>query len=95
MMVAAVKGRFSSIDGAIVVDEEEPGRSSVGQTIDAASVDTREPQRDGHLKSADFLNVEEFPHIIFRGTRLDRVDDQRFCLYGYLAVRDVTRPVVL
>ncbi len=95
MMVATVKGSFSSFDGTILVDEQDPTRSSVEVTIDAASIDTREPQRDGHLKSADFLDVEKFPHITFRSTRLERIDDQRFRLYGDLTIRDVTRPVVL
>jgi polyisoprenoid-binding protein YceI len=95
MMVATVKGRFSTFDGTIVVDEQDPARSSVEVTIDAASIDTREPQRDNHLRSPDFLDVEKFPHITFRSTQVERIDDQRLRIHGNLTIRDVTRPVAL
>jgi polyisoprenoid-binding protein YceI len=77
------------------VDEQDPARSSVEVTIDAASIDTREPRRDNHLRSPDFLDVEKFPHITFRSTQVERIDDQRLRIHGNLTIRDVTRPVVL
>ncbi len=95
MMVATVKGRFSSFDGTLAVDWQEPSRSSVEVTIDAASIDTREPQRDNHLRSADFLDVEKYPHIVFKSTRVEVLDDSHLRVHGDLTIKDVTRPVVL
>lgn len=95
MVVSTVKGRFTGIDGTISFDEANPERSSVVATIDAATIDTGEPQRDAHLRSADFFDVERYPHITFRSTRVERVGEDRYRIAGDLTIRDVTRPVVL
>lgn len=95
LMVTTVKGRFSSFEGTILANEQDPAQSSVEVTIDAASIDTREPQRDNHLKSPDFLDVEKFPRITFRSTRVEPLDAQRLRVHGDLTIRDVTRPVTL
>jgi polyisoprenoid-binding protein YceI len=95
MMISTVKGRFGSLDGTLSIDETNPASSSVTATIDVASIDTREPQRDAHLRSDDFFNAERFPHITFRSTRVERKSDDEWKVTGDLTIRDVTQPVVL
>ena len=95
MMFSTVKGRFANIAGTIVLDEADLGASSVTAEIDAASIDTGEPQRDGHLRSADFLDVENFPTIAFRSTGVVLRGRSRFILVGDLTIRGVTREVAL
>ena len=95
MMVSTVKGRFRSLQGAIQWDEADPSRSSVDATIDVASIDTSEPQRDGHLRSDDFFNAEKYPTISFRSTRIEVEDEQHAKIHGLLTIRDVTKEVVL
>jgi len=95
MMVSTVKGRFRSMEGSLRIDEADPSASSVSASIDVASIDTAEPQRDDHLRSDDFFNAEKYPHITFRSTRMERVDDTNWKVIGDLTIRDVTREVVL
>lgn len=95
MMVSTVKGRFTRLEGTIHLDESDPTRSSVTATIETASVDTGEPQRDAHLRSDDFFNAERFPTLSFRSTRIERLSDERWRIAGELTIRDITRPVVL
>jgi len=95
MMVSTVKGRFHSMTGTLTIDEANPTASSVTATIDVASIDTGESQRDAHLRSDDFFNAELYPHIRFRSTRVDRLDDERWRVIGNLTIRDITREVVL
>src|SRR6202048_1381180 len=68
MMIANVKGHFSKVSGVLIRDESDPAKDRVEATIEAASVATRDEQRDGHLKSADFFHVEKFPTLHFRST---------------------------
>jgi polyisoprenoid-binding protein YceI len=93
MMVSKVKGRFATVEGTITVAEDVLA-SSVEATIDAASIDTRDVNRDAHLKSADFFEVEKYPTITFRSTGL-RADGDDFVLDGDLTIRGTTRPVSL
>jgi polyisoprenoid-binding protein YceI len=95
MMVSTTKGRFGGVGGTLVVDEQDPTRSSATVTIDAASVDTREERRDAHLKSADFFNVETHPQITFKSTRIVPESDVDYKVYGDLTILGVTREVVL
>jgi polyisoprenoid-binding protein YceI len=94
MMVSKVKGRFASFEGRIEIGAE-PAASSVAVTIDAASVDTRDEKRDGHLRSPDFLDVEQFPTLSFSSTRLVPTGKRTFDLEGDLTLHGVTKPVVL
>jgi len=94
LMITTVKGRITDVEGTIVMDEKNPGKSSVEATLKAVSIDTRTEQRDQHLRSADFLNVELFPEIKFRSTRIEG-DKESFKLTGDLTIRDVTRPITL
>jgi polyisoprenoid-binding protein YceI len=95
MMVTTVRGRFAKVDGTIVLDEADPNKSSVEVDIDATSLDSHQPQRDAHLKSADFLDVEHFPTIVFRSTRIEPTDSSHARVVGELTIRGLTREVVL
>ena len=95
MMVATVKGRFGGVQGNVVIDEESGTPVSVDVTIDAASVDTRDEKRDAHLRSADFFDVENHPHLTFKSTRIERVGDEQFTIVGDLTIRGTTREVTL
>jgi polyisoprenoid-binding protein YceI len=94
LMITTVKGRITDVEGMIHIDEQNPRNSSVEVTLKAASLDTRTDQRDQHLRSADFLDVEKFPEIRFRSTGIEG-DKKRFKLTGDLTIRDVTRPITL
>lgn len=93
LMVSKVRGHFSEYSGTINVAEDIED-SSVEVEIDAASIDTRQPDRDGHLRSGDFLDVENHPKITFRSTRVKREGDG-WKMDGDLTIRGVTRPVTL
>lgn len=95
MMVSKVHGRFTKWAGTIELDETEPAKSRVEVTIDASSIDTKEPQRDDHLRSPDFLKVEKFPKIVFKSTRVVAAEDKRIQVDADLTIRGKTRPVVL
>lgn len=95
LMITTVRGRFTGVKGTVTLDEADPAKSTVEVVIDAASIDTREPQRDTHLRSADFFDVERFPTLTFRSTKVDGVLGESFALAGDLTIHGVTRPVVL
>lgn len=94
MMVHNVRGRFGRVSGTIDLDEEDPTRSSVEVEVDIASLDTREPQRDNHLRSPDFLEVERFPVMTYKSRRIERNGD-KYRVIGDLTIKDVTREVML
>lgn len=98
MMFTTVRGRFKSFSGTVRVDENNPDRSSVEVRIDAGSIDTGVADRDAHLRSADFLAVEEYPEITFRSTRVNgayKQDGDRFSVIGDLQIRGKAMPVTL
>jgi len=95
MMIATVKGRFAEVSGTVNTDDASPASGAVEVIVGAASIDTREAQRDAHLRSADFFDVEKFPTITFRGKRIDARKGSAFAVVGDLTIRGVTREVVL
>jgi polyisoprenoid-binding protein YceI len=95
MVVSKVRGRFGKFSGELAIDDDDLTRSSVNVAIEAASIDTGNAQRDGHLRSADFFDVEAFPELRFRSTRIDKRGDDRYAVVGQLTIRDVTREVSL
>jgi polyisoprenoid-binding protein YceI len=95
MMVTYVRGHFKNVHGKLVFDPENPRDSRVEVRIDAKSIWTGEPDRDTHLRSADFLDVEHYPEITFTGSKVRVVGDHEFILSGQLTIRGVTREVVL
>jgi polyisoprenoid-binding protein YceI len=94
LMITTVKGRIADVEGIIYTNEKDPKNSSVEATLKATSIDTRTDQRDQHLRSADFLNVEKYPEIKFRSTRIEGGREE-FKLTGDLTIRDVTREITL
>jgi len=95
MMISRVKGTFERFSGTISLDEANPANTVVNITIDADSINTRDAQRDGHLKSPDFLDAATFPAVTFVSTKVERTDSSHAKLHGNLTIRNVTRPVVL
>lgn len=95
MVVAKVRGVFSRWEGVIDFDEQDPSLSKVSVRIEAASIDTREEKRDAHLRSADFLDAEKFPHITFESTKVEKRGENEYAVTGNLSIHGVTRPVVL
>jgi len=93
MMISNVKGQFTSVKGTLVLDETDLTKSQVETFIDVASITTRDPQRDAHLKSADFLDVEKFPALSFKSTRISRSGDGELAVTGDLTIHGVTRNV--
>ncbi len=95
LMISTVRGRFNSYTGTIEADEQNPTAATVNVQIDASSLVTGEEKRDGHLRSPDFLDVEQFPYITFKSTRVEQVDGTHGKLIGDLTIRDITKEVVL
>lgn len=94
MMISNVKGQFSAISGKLALDEADPANSRVEATIDAASLSTHDAQRDAHLKSADFFDVEKFPTLTFKSTSVQRTGRDELAVAGDLTIHGVTKPVV-
>ena len=94
LMISNVKGQFTRLKGVLKLDENNVENSRVEATIEAASINTREEQRDTHLKSADFFDVEKYPELSFRSTRVSRVADEELAVAGDLTIHGVTRNVV-
>jgi polyisoprenoid-binding protein YceI len=95
MMIAKVRGYFENFDGTVELDEQNPENSIVNVQIEAASINTRESQRDDHLRSPDFLNAEEHPNLTFTSKKVERVGTDQAILTGDLTIRDVTKEVAL
>jgi polyisoprenoid-binding protein YceI len=94
-LVTKVRGRFREFEGTVDINQEHPEQSSVRATIRAASIDTAQPDRDTHLRSADFFDVERFPTLAFTSTQVARTGNDTFDVTGDLTIRDTTRRVVL
>ncbi|HSH04842.1 MAG TPA: YceI family protein [Anaerolineae bacterium] len=95
MMISKVRGQFEKFSGTINFDPNNPTDTTVDISIDASSINTKLGQRDDHLRSPDFLNVEKYPQITFKSNRVEKIDDHNGKLYGDLTIRDVTNEVVL
>ena len=93
LMISNVRGEFTKLSGSALINPADPAKSTVDVTIDAASINTREPQRDEHLRSADFFDVANHPTLTFRSTRIEALGADNFKLTGDLTIRGVTRPV--
>jgi polyisoprenoid-binding protein YceI len=94
LMVTAVVGRFTSFEGTVNLDEDNPGASSVEGTVDVASVQTPISLRDRNLRSAAYFDVKRFPKMSFRCTRVGDFEGDNFKVYGDLTIKDVSRQVV-
>jgi polyisoprenoid-binding protein YceI len=94
-MVSKVRGRFTRFNGAVNIDDADFTRATIEATIDASSIDTGTPQRDAHLRAPDFFDVEKYPELTFKSTRIEKVGDDRYRVVGQLTIRDATREVTL
>lgn len=95
MMVSRVRGVFEKWGGTIALDVENPAHTTVDVSIEAASINTKDAQRDAHLRSADFLDVENYPAITFKSTAVEITGENTAKLHGDLTILGVTRPVAL
>ena len=95
MMITNVRGGFSGVQGTIEYDPENPGKSRVDVVIDASKINTLDEQRDAHLKSADFLHVEQHPTITFKSKKIAQAGNGEWKITGDLTVHGVTKEVVL
>jgi len=95
MMVTYVRGHFKNVRGSLLFDPENPAQSSAEVTIDAGTIWTGEPQHDAHLRSADFLDVENHPRIIFKGNQVEGAGAHDYILRGALTIRGGSREAEL
>jgi polyisoprenoid-binding protein YceI len=93
LMISNVRGEFTKLSGSALLNPADPAKSTVEITIEAASVNTREPQRDEHLRSADFFDVANHPTLTFRSKRVEALGGENFKLSGDLTIRGVTKEV--
>jgi polyisoprenoid-binding protein YceI len=95
LMVSTARGQFNKVSGTVEIDDADLTRSSIDVTIDAGSIDTRDSQRDEHLRSADFLDVAKYPSIDFKSTRIEKSAGGTLLVTGNLTIHGVTRPITL
>jgi len=95
MMISNVHGGFEKFSGTIDFNEEDPVRSLLSVQIEGASLNTKEPKRDEHLRSADFFNVAQYPYMTYKSKSMQQADATHGRIIGDLTIRDVTREVVL
>ncbi|GMT97270.1 YceI family protein [Corallococcus caeni] len=95
MMVSTVRGTFSNVKGTVNLDDKDITKSTIETTIDAKTINTNEPKRDEHLRSADFFDVEKFPTITFKSTKIAKAGKDKLNVTGDLTMHGVTKPVVL
>jgi polyisoprenoid-binding protein YceI len=95
MMITNVRGSFSNIQGSIVWDAANPSQSALEAVIDATTIQTQEAPRDAHLKSADFLDVEKYPTMAFKSTKVESTGDDELKVTGDLTIHGVTKSVAL
>jgi polyisoprenoid-binding protein YceI len=94
MGIATVRGEFTDFQGALEIGEDL-STAKIRGSVQAASVDTNEPQRDAHLRSADFFNADTYPELTFESTRIEAIDDESFRITGDLTMNGVTNEIVL
>jgi len=94
-MVTKVRGSFNEFEGFGYFDAEDPTNSHLSLTVQAASIDTRNPDRDGHLRSNDFFDMEAHPEITFTSTAIEQVNEEDFRVTGDLTIKGVTKPVTV
>jgi polyisoprenoid-binding protein YceI len=92
-MVTTVRGSFNDVTGRFYADLDDMSKSYAEVTLTAASVDTRNQQRDDHLRSADFFDVERWPDIRFESTQIEEIEENAYLVAGRLTIRDITKPV--
>src|SRR3954451_1995389 len=92
-MITKVRGQFTEFEGKAHLDFDNPANSAAELTIQVASVDTHNAQRDGHLRTNDFFDAENYPEITFRSTGVEPIDDEHYRVTGDLTIKGITKPV--
>ena len=95
LMISTATGLFKKFDATLDINEEDFSQAKVTFEADVDSVDTKNEQRDAHLKSDDFFNAEQFPKMTFKSTKIEKAGDNEYKLTGDLTIRDITKPVEL
>ena len=95
LMISTVRGSFGEVAGTIVIDRDDPTTAKADITIGVASIDTRNAQRDEHLRSADFFDAATFPSMSFKSTRVTKKSDDTYAVAGDLTMRGVAKPATL
>lgn len=95
MIISNVRGELGKVEGTLTLDEKDVTKSKVEATIDVAGIDTREPKRDEHLRSADFFDVANHPTITFKSTKVEKAGKDGLKVTGDLTIRGTTKPAVL
>ncbi|GAB3530202.1 YceI family protein [Pontibacter brevis] len=95
MMISNVTGKFTKFDAEAVAEGDDFTNASVVANIEAASIDTSNEQRDAHLRNADFFGTDTHPNLKFVSTKVERIDEDTFHLFGDLTIKDTTKPVKL
>lgn len=95
MMIATVRGQFQTYTGTLELNTEDITKSVITGEIDVASINTREPQRDDHLRSADFFDAATYPTISFKSTKIEQVDGNEYRITGDITIHGVTKEIVL
>jgi polyisoprenoid-binding protein YceI len=95
MMISNVRGQFANFTGTVDFDEVDPANTKVDVQIEAASINTGDAKRDGHLRSPDFFDTENYPYLTFKSKRVEMVDKTHARLVGDLTIRGITRQVTL
>ena len=94
MMFTTVRGQFKTFEGNLTIDSTNPAQSYTEGSIDVASITTGEDQRDAHLRSGDFFDVEKYPQMSFRSNRIESLGGNRYKVYGQMTIKEVTREMV-
>ncbi|HEX9288811.1 MAG TPA: YceI family protein [Anaeromyxobacteraceae bacterium] len=95
LVISTVRGEFGKTAGAVTFDDKDVSKSTVDATIDATTIDTREPKRDEHLRSPDFFDTAKYPTITFKSTQVEKAGEGKLKVTGHLTLHGVTKPVVL
>ncbi|MDB5119447.1 MAG: hypothetical protein JWN56_665 [Sphingobacteriales bacterium] len=95
LVISTVTGTFKIFEGTLETDNDDFSSANISFTLDVSSIDTNQDQRDAHLKSADFFDVDTYPKMVFKSTSFTKRDDEEYELIGDLTIRDVTKSVKL
>ena len=93
MMISTVRGQFKVLSGHLHIDEQQPANSWVDAQVETASIDTRDPNRDAHLRSPDFFEADKYPTLTFKSTKIERTGEHEYDVTGDLTMHGVTKPV--
>ena len=95
LMITNISGFFKKFSAEMQTEGEDFSTASINLTVDMSSIDTNNEQRDAHLRNSDFFEVEQYPDLQFRSTRVEKLDDENFRLHGDLTMKGITKPVTL